>query len=101
MVRGHHRSASLRDGDRRLDEGYLRCMSISSMSLEDIRKRLANRFRPLVIRTSDGREFPVPHREFVFLIKRSVIVADEEGYVDILDPLHIAFVCEAGNRPTK
>jgi hypothetical protein len=76
-------------------------MSISSMSLEDIRKRLANGFRPFVIRTSDGREFPVPHREFVFLTKRSVIVADEEGYVDILDPLHIASVREAGNLPTK
>ena len=71
------------------------------MSLDDIRKRLSNGFRPFVIRTSDGREFAVPHKEFIFLTKRSVIVADEEGYVDILDPLHIASVREAGNLPTK
>lgn len=60
------------------------------MNLEDIRRRLSNGFKPFIIRTSDGREFSVPHKEFVFLTKRSVIVADEEGYVDILDPLHIA-----------
>ena len=57
------------------------------MNLEDIRKRVMNGFRPFVIRASDGREFRVPHREFIFLTKRSVIIADEEGFVDILDPI--------------
>ena len=71
------------------------------MNLEDIRRRLSNGFKPFIIRTSDGREFSVPHKEFVFLTKRSVIVADEEGYVDILAPLHIASVREAGNLPTR
>ena len=71
------------------------------MNLEEIRRRISNGFRPFVIRTSDGREFSVPHKEFVFLTKRSVIIADEEGYVDILDPLHIASVRETGNLPTK
>jgi hypothetical protein len=69
------------------------------MNLEAIRKRLENGFRPFVIRTSDDREFPVPHREFIFLTKRSVIVADREGYVDILDPLHIASLREYGDLP--
>jgi hypothetical protein len=71
------------------------------MNLEDIRRRLSNGFKPFLIRTADGREFSVPHKEFVFLTKRSVIVAAEEGYVDILDPLHIASVREAGNLPTR
>ena len=71
------------------------------MNLEEIRKKIADGFRPFVVRTSDGREFPVPHREFIYLTKRSVIVADEEGYVDILDPLHIASVREVGKLPTK
>lgn len=71
------------------------------MSLDDIRKRLSNGFKPLVIRTSDGREFPVPHKEFIMVTRRSVIIADEEGFVDILDPLHIASVREAGNLPTR
>ena len=71
------------------------------MSLEEIRRRVNNGFRPFVIRTSDGREFPVPHKEFVFLTKRSVVIADQESYVDILDPLHIASVHEIGNLPAK
>jgi hypothetical protein len=71
------------------------------MSLEEIRKKITNGFRPFVLRTSDGREFPVPHREFIFLTKRSVIVADAEGFVDILDPLHIASLNESGDLPAK
>jgi hypothetical protein len=70
------------------------------MNLQDIRRRLENGFRPFVVRTSDGREFKVPHREFVFLTKRSVIIADDDGYVDILDPLHIASLRELNDLPT-
>ena len=71
------------------------------MSLDDIRKRLSNGFKPFVIRASDGREFPVPHKEFIMVTRRSVIIADEEGFVDILDPLHIASLRDAGNLPTR
>jgi hypothetical protein len=71
------------------------------MNLEEIRKKVANGFRPFILRTSDGREFPVPHREFIFLTRRSVIVADKEGFVDILDPLHIASLQETGDLPAK
>lgn len=70
------------------------------MNLEDVRKRLSDGFRPFIIRTSDGREFPVPHKEFIFVTRRSVIVADKEGYVDILDPLHIASIREASSLPS-
>ena len=70
------------------------------MNLEDIRRQLSDGFRPFVIRTSDGREFPVPHKEFIFVTARSVIVADKEGYVDILDPVHIASLREASSLPT-
>jgi hypothetical protein len=69
------------------------------MNLADIRQRLQSGFRPFAIRTSDGRDFPVPHKEFIFLTKRSVIVADEDGGVDILDPLHITSVREMGPLP--
>jgi hypothetical protein len=71
------------------------------MNLDEIRKRLTNGFRPFIIRTSDGREFSVPHKEFVLVTKRSVVIADEEGYVDILDPLHITSVQEVGGLPAK
>ena len=69
------------------------------MNLDDIRKKITNGFRPFVIRTSDGREFSMPHREFIMVTRRSVVVADEKGFVDILDPLHIASVQEVGDLP--
>jgi hypothetical protein len=71
------------------------------MSLDEIRKKISNGFRPFVIRTSDGREFPVPHKEFIFVTRRSVVVADDRGFVDILDPLHIASLQEMGDLPAK
>jgi hypothetical protein len=61
---------------------------------------VTDEFRPFVIRTSDGREFPVPLKEFIFVTRRSVIVADQEGFVDILDPLHIASIREETSLPT-
>jgi len=74
-------------------------MSKGVMNLEEM--KISNGFRPFVIRTSDGREFAVPHKEFIMVTRRSVVVADEEGFVDILDPLHIASVREAGDFPTR
>ena len=81
--------------------GQARGATVLRMSLEEIRRRLENGFHPFVIRTSDGKEFPVPHREFIMLTRRSVVVADNEGFVDILDPLHISSVHELGNLPTR
>ena len=67
------------------------------MTTADIQKRLTGGFVPFVIRTSDGEKFPVPHREFVFVTQRRVVVADQKGYVNVLDPLHIVSIEE--NRP--
>jgi hypothetical protein len=75
--------------------------NISKVKVEEIQRRLQNGFRPFIIRTSDGKEFPVPHKEFLFVTKRSVIVADDDGFVDILDPVHISSLQEAGPLPSK
>jgi hypothetical protein len=71
------------------------------MGLDEIRKKVTNGFKPFVIRTSDGRQFPVPHKEFVMVTKRGVVVADEKGFVDILNPLHITSLQELGDLPQK
>jgi hypothetical protein len=71
------------------------------MNLQEIRVKLDNGFRPFTIRTSDGREFPVPHKEFIMVTKRSVVIADQEGYTHILDPLHITSLRELGDLPSK
>jgi hypothetical protein len=71
------------------------------MTVEDIRKRLSGGFVPFTLRTSDGEKFPVPHREFIFLTPRRVVVADRKGYVNVLDPLHIVSIEERKTLPTK
>jgi hypothetical protein len=62
------------------------------MNVEKIRKRLTGGFRPFTLRTSDGREFEVPHPEFIALGKSDVVVVDKEGGIDILDALHIVSI---------
>jgi len=62
------------------------------MSIQDIKERVRGKFTSFTIRTSDGEQFPVPHREFIYLTERRVVVATPEGYVNVLDPLHIVSI---------
>lgn len=62
------------------------------MSIDKIRKRLTGGFRPFVLRTSDGREFPVPHSEFIALGKSDVAVVDKSGDINVLEALHIVSI---------
>ena len=62
---------------------------MAGMNIEKIRKRLTGGFRPFLIRTSDGREYAVPHPEFIAVGKSDVAVVDKEGDIDVLDALHI------------
>jgi hypothetical protein len=71
------------------------------MSVDDIRKRIGGPFVPFKIRTSDGGEFEVPHREFIFVTARRVVIADRKGYVNVLDPLHIVSLEERGALPSS
>ena len=50
---------------------------------------MEGRFVPFKLRTSDGREFKVPHPEFIFLTASFVVVADRKASVYVLEPLHI------------
>ena len=69
------------------------------MVIKDIRKRLTGGFIPFTIRTSDGQSFRVPHKEFVFVTSKRVVVADKQGLVNVLDPLHIVSIQEGKGRP--
>jgi len=71
------------------------------MTIEDIKKRLQGAFVPFTLRTSDGEKFPVPHREFIFVTERRVVVSDKKGYVNVLDPLHIVSIEEPKELPMK
>jgi hypothetical protein len=46
-------------------------------------------FEPFAIRLADGRSLPVPHRDFVALTPRRVIVAAEDDSWSVVEPLLI------------
>lgn len=71
-----------------------------AMTVRDIQERLAGVFVPFKLCTSDGCEFVVPHREFIYLTPKRVVVATPDGYVNVLDPLHIVSIEEAKSLPT-
>lgn len=62
------------------------------LNLEAIRRRLSGGFKPFTILLSDGRRYDVPHPEFILVTRRGVAVADADGFIDPLDPLHIVSV---------
>lgn len=68
--------------------------------IADIRRRVKETpFRPFLIRTSDGQEYPVPTVDRVWLIPGGtrVAVADDEGFRAYLSPLHMPAIVEQAN----
>lgn len=47
---------------------------------------------PFLIRTSDGKQYAVPHPEFVMIGRRNVVVEQPNGLLDIIDPIHIVSI---------
>jgi hypothetical protein len=64
------------------------------MTTHDIRDRMKGTFLPFTLRTSDGEKFHVPHPDFIFLTEKRVVVATKQGYVNVIDPLHIVSIEE-------
>jgi hypothetical protein len=54
-----------------------------------------------VIRTSDSKQYSVPHPEFAMVGRYNVVVEDRKGGIDIIDPLHIVSIRPAGKRRAK
>ena len=67
------------------------------MNRESILKNLKQP-GPLVVRISDGKEFPVPHPEFVFVGRFNVAIEDEDGAFDVVDPVHIVSIRPATKK---
>jgi hypothetical protein len=60
------------------------------MNIEQIKAASrAEPFRPFVLHLADGRELPVPHREFLYLFPsgRTVLVAQPDESFNIVDSL--------------
>ena len=61
------------------------------MNVQTLRKRLSKE-GPLVVRTSDGQEYAVPHPEFVWVGRHNLVIEDEQGGIDVIDPLHVVAI---------
>jgi hypothetical protein len=60
--------------------------------IEQIKKRLEIEFFPFVLRLSDGRRLAVPHRDFIALSPKVVVVVGEDELAVSIHPLHIVSV---------
>ena len=60
------------------------------MTVEQIRKaHQARPFKPFTLRTGGGREYHVPHPEFMFIAPpgRTIFVVDQDGAAELIDLL--------------
>ena len=64
------------------------------LNLQQIRERLGPGFQPFTIHVSDGRSFPIPHRDFIAIGRGVVPVIDDRDVTHTLDALHIASIDE-------
>jgi len=56
--------------------------------IDEIKERLDDGFKPFAVRLCDGRRFVVPHRDFIALSRRTVVIID----VDELPVSTIRFI---------
>ena len=60
--------------------------------VNQIKKRLENGFAPFALRLSDGRRFAVPHRDFIALSPKVVVVIGEDQLAVTLSPIQIVSI---------
>lgn len=70
------------------------------MNVQTIRKRLSKE-GPLIVKTSDGEQYLVRHPEFVWVGRYNVAIEDDEGGLDVIDPLHIVAIHRAPSTKAK
>ena len=65
------------------------------MIVDQIKERISNGFRPFTLHMSSGRKFLVPHRDFIALASKVVVVIDEREISHTVNPLHIVSIEDA------
>lgn len=62
------------------------------MVIEQIRDRLQNGFQPFTLQLSNGRQYAVPHRDFIAVHPKVIVVIDAEGISHTISPLHVVSI---------
>ncbi len=60
--------------------------------VEQIRKRLEHGFSPFVLRLVNGRRLVVPHRDFIAVAPKVVVVIGQDELAVTINPIHIVSV---------
>ena len=60
--------------------------------IEQIKKRLENGLTPFALGLSDGRRFVVPHRDFIAISPKTIVVIDKDELAVRINPLHVVSV---------
>jgi hypothetical protein len=60
--------------------------------IEQIRKHLGNGFTPFALGLSDRRRFVIPHRDFIAISPRTIVVIDKDELPVSINPLHVVSV---------
>ncbi len=81
-----------------LDAGW-QVIQIEKVNVRELKKKVSGGgFRPFSICTADGRQFEVPHPEFILFGKYSIAVLDRQGFINNIDPLQIVSARELSRR---
>ena len=70
------------------------------MNTEAIKKQTTGP-GPFIIRASDGKEYLAPHGEFVGYTRHYMMIEDEKGGIDIVDPLHVVAIRPVAKRRAR
>jgi len=65
------------------------------MVIEQIRDRLQNGFHPFTLQLSNGRQYLVPHRDFIAVHPKAIVVIDADGISRTISPLHVVSIDES------
>ena len=65
------------------------------MIIEQIKDRLKNGFHPFTLQLSNGRQYPVPHRDFIAVHPKAIVVIDAEGISHTISPLRVVSIDES------
>lgn len=67
-------------------------LRVPRMFTDQIKERLSNGFKPFTLCLSDGRRFTVPHRDFIALASKVIVVIDEKEISHTIDPVHVVSI---------
>ena len=65
------------------------------MIIEQIKSRLENGFHPFTLELSSGKKIRVPHRDYIAIHPKLIVVIDQKGISHTISPLHVVSIDEA------